>query len=172
MFHYSAIVFLIAYPVYWIKLSRRNRPISLAILVLVFIGRKPLFNILKLVLNKGHYGVESTGAYALFIIYSLIYVVCVILSKNNEQHNGLLNIFFLACLTQAFGSVNMLAARTTFFFAPAIVLLVPQVLSDYRTLSTKRVVYGATISGFFLVAVMFTARVSMFSGVSSYFFWE
>lgn len=172
LFHYTAIIFMITYPVYWCRVRKKNRAISIILLIFIFFAKTPVFHILKFILNKGHYRSEVTGAYTLFAVYTCIYIMCWLLSKDDETQNGLLNVFFLSCMTQCFGNINMLASRTTYFYVISIVLLIPQMLSEYRTNDTRKIVYLGTLICFLLFAVIFTGHASMFHDIGGYFFWR
>lgn len=175
LFHYTAIIFLIVYPVYWFRVNDNYRVLSFIVPPIIFVFRRQLFTILKYVLNKGHYNIEETGAIGLFLVITSIYIGLSILvlsiKVESTEVNGLLNILFLACLTQLFGSVNMLASRTTFFFIGVLVIVIPCIIEISTNYYNKRIIYMSALVSFLGFSIMRTGNSSMFTDIGRYFFW-
>ena len=171
LFHYSAIIFIIVYPVYWFRTGKAGRKLSIAVILLVYAFRYPLFMILKHVLHKDSYTADSNNAIMLFLVYCAIYVFCTIFGREDENQNGLLNVFFLACLTQAMGGVNMEVGRTTWYYAIPMVILIPEIVSSYQDVITKRTLYLGIWTCFALYSVVTFTGNNMIHNGTNYFFW-
>ena len=142
-FHPSAILFFLAYPLYYIKISKKNRWISVAILMLTFALKVPLFNILSKVF-KPNATIVETGALTFFCVFCLIYVFCFLFAEENEQNNGMLNLMFIACFCLSLTSVFSTAMRASYCYMNILPLILPATLNKinnkYFSLSIKLVV--------------------------------
>ncbi|SCZ81240.1 EpsG family protein [Pseudobutyrivibrio xylanivorans] len=172
LFHYTAVIFIAAYPIYWFKVSRNARRLSIMVLPLFIIFRKALFGILKHVLNKGTYDILETDSYTFFIVLCCIYILGCVMTKPMENQNGLLNLLFVACFTQAFGSVHPIASRTTYYFEIVLIILLPSLVINYRNTNTRKIIFVFTMIAFLLSAVFLTGDSGMFRGVDNYFCFE
>ena len=73
-FHSSAILFLVAYVLYYSGLMKRYRIASILILPLVFLFRNPLFGILSKLL-KDNAVPDNNSAVTLFIVFTAVYIL-------------------------------------------------------------------------------------------------
>ena len=113
-FHYSGYLFLIAYPIYYLRMNTALRVVSVFALPVVFLLRYPIFSALSKLL-KQNAAVEDNGAITLFLVFFAIYFFCFIFTDESEEQNGYTNLFFLACVCQAFGGVNSAALRVGYY---------------------------------------------------------
>ena len=174
-FHSTAIVFLIAYPMYHIKVSNKWDAISIISIPVVYVLRVPLFNILSGLL-KDNAKTTETGALTLFIIFALIYVGLVILNKKQNRPGGYINIFYLACLCQAFAGIYYTAMRVGYYFMIALAVGLPEVLQDMKSErdddKTYKLAYGIVIM-LFLIYGLRGLRFSTWAMTYPYkFFWN
>ncbi len=152
-FHSSAIVFLIAYPLYNIKQTKLIKIASFIIIPIVYVFRVPLFTILSRIF-KDDAVIEDTGALTLFLVFVAIYVVVLVLmNSENELVNGTINLFWVACICQAFGGVYSTAMRIGYYFMIYLVLALPEAVAEGDGIirlskDYKRVVYGAIFACF------------------------
>lgn len=138
LFHSSALVFLIAYPLFWIKFHPVSRVLSVAVIPVVYIFRNPIFAIVSK-LFKENAVPDDNGAFTLFIIFTLIYVFCILFSnKENQEINGYLNLFWSVCLIQAMGGVYSIVLRVGYYFMPYLMLLLPEVFSNQISKFSKK----------------------------------
>ena len=142
-FHSSAFLFFIAYPFYYIKISKKGRWISVVAFILTFALKNPLFNILSKVF-KSNAQIQETGAFTFFCVFSLIYVFCFLFAEENEKNNGMLNLMLIACFLTSFSGVYSIAIRTSYYFINMMPLILPATLKNinnkYFSLSIKLVV--------------------------------
>ncbi len=170
-FHSSAILFFLAYPLYYIKISKKNRWFSLVFLMLTFALKVPLFNILSKVF-KSNAQIQETGALTFFIVFCLIYVFCFLFLKENEQNNGMLNLMFITCFCLSFTSVFSTAMRASYCFMNVLPLILPATLNGinnkYFSVSIRLIV----VICFSLFALNSFYSSSWARSYPYYFFWE
>ena len=173
-FHFTAIVFLVAYPMYYIKISDKWDVISIISIPVVYSLRLSLFNILSR-LFKDDAKTTDTGAFTLFIIFVLIYVAMLIFNKKRNRLGGYINIFYLACLCQAFSGVYYTAMRIGYYFMIALAVGLPEILQDMKSEidddRTYRIAYGIVMM-LFIVYGLYAIRTSNWAMAYPYkFFW-
>ena len=170
-FHSSAILFLIAYPLYHLKISKRIRWFSVAILMFAFVLKEPLFMVLSKVF-KSNAQLQETGAFTVFCFFNFIYVFCFFFAEKKEKNNGMLNLMFIACFLLSFSGVYSIAMRTSYCFMNMLPLLLPATLSKinnkYFALSLKLLV----VICFCLFALNVFYSSSWAKSYPYSFFWE
>ncbi|MBQ2932175.1 MAG: EpsG family protein [Clostridia bacterium] len=142
-FHKSALIFLIAYPLYHTRFSNICKILLLSFVPVVFVFRDLLFNLLsKLFRENAQIG--STGAFLLFLVFVLIYVFLIIFNdycdKNNidnERQNGLTNLCYLACIVQIFGGIYDIAMRVGYYFMIYMIIAIPNTIENFRHIRVK-----------------------------------
>ena len=77
LFHKTAIIFLVAYPMYHIGLNDIWKAVFTLIIPVVYLLRKPLFNTLSKMF-KDEATVRDTGALTLFLIFIALYIYLII----------------------------------------------------------------------------------------------
>lgn len=170
-FHSSAIIFLISYPLYHFKVSKSQRILSCVCLIPVYIFKTPLFLILSKIF-KDDISLDNNGAITLFILFVLVYVFCTIYNDESKMQNGLLNLFYVACLCQAFGGLYSVAIRVGYYFMISLILLLPNLL---RTMcdSKEKVYYNLVIPSAFFTFGLYSIYHSSWSMAYPYnWFWE
>lgn len=149
LFHRTALVFLVAYPIYNMRMTRNKRIFSLIALGMVFIFREQIFMIVNTLLNLSLI-IDNNNAWLLLFVLIAIYIYCTVFPNKDKELNGYLNILYLACLTQSFGGVNMIVSRIGYYFMVILVLLIPKALSNIShkntQLITKFIVYVCFIA--------------------------
>lgn len=131
-FHKTSIIFLAAYPIYYLKPTDLQRLLSLLAVPAVYLFRVPLFNIASK-LFKGNAKVEDTGAMMLFIIFFLVYIFMIYFAdRNDTKTNGYINLYYIACICQAFGSVYNSAQRVGYYFMIYLIVALPNVLANLK----------------------------------------
>lgn len=132
LFHYSAFVCLLAYPLYHIKLKQSVALASCVALPLIWIAKIPIFMILARFLKQDAI-MDNNGAITLFLVYALVYFFCVFLGdRDNPEINGLANLFYVACCVQAIGGVFSTVMRVGYYFMIYLILLLPELLQDLK----------------------------------------
>ena len=130
LFHSSAIIFLIAYPLYHLRQSSMWKLISIVAIPIVYVFRLPLFRVLSAIF-KENAEVQDTGAITLFLVFTAMYIfLMVVVNNSNKLATGCTNLFWLACICQAFGGLYDTVLRVTYYFMAYALVAVPEVLAD------------------------------------------
>ena len=141
LFHDSAVVFLAAYPVYYLKLNGSLRWCTVPVIGAVYLLRRPLFRIVGSLFSS--YSASSAGGFALFLIFCAMYLFCcVFMDHSDERVNGLANLFFCACICQTFGTISSLAIRVGYYYIMSLILLLPGVLKQMKKPGERRILEG------------------------------
>lgn len=169
-FHSSAWIFVIAYPLYYLKMSRSLRKLSFAILPVVYFLRYPLFHLFS-VLFKDNATVDNNGAKTLFIVFSLVYIFCSMFSDEREETAGLKNLFFVACCIQGLGGVNSLVMRVGYYFMNSLILLLPLIIHNLSNKTNARII-RAVVGLCFVLFGLYSLRTGSWSRAYPYYwFW-
>lgn len=132
VFHRTALVFLVAYPVYHIRLTPSLRWGTLALIAGVYVLRVPLFRVFGS-LFPSYSAAGGGGSISLFLIFCAIYIFCCVFADPRDERTcGYVNLFLLACICQAFGSISNLAIRVGYYFIMILMVLLPAVLSGMK----------------------------------------
>lgn len=171
MFHKSTFVFLIAYPVYHLRLNRPLRLASILLIPLVFLFRVQLFSVLSLLFRRDA-PLDHNGAVNLLILFAGIYGICsLFVSEEDTQQNGYLNLFFVCCIAQVFGNIYSTALRVGYYFIPYAILLIPGVVAQMEP--RLRVVAKIAVVVFFVVFGLSKIYGSTWSlAYPYYWFWQ
>ena len=170
--HYSAFIFFIAYPLYYIKISKQTRWITLLIIPVVYLFRYQFFDLFSKLFRENATANE-TGAYTLLLVFCAIYVFCIVFCKDGDaEQNGYMNLFFLACMFQTFGPIYNLAMREGYYFMIILVVLLPSVISNMK-IKTNNVIAGIATSASFALYALYAIYNSTWAMAYPYhFFWE
>ena len=172
LFHYSAYIFLFAYPIYYIRLSNVWRQFSAVVIPLVFLFREPLYEVFGR-LFKDTIVADKTGAITLFLVFTAIYIYLIMFNKDlDKNQNGMINLFYVACIVQAFGSVSNIAMRVGYYFMPYLAIAVPNSITKNKDRQEYQANYVLVLIAFLLYS-MYAIRTSTWAmAYPYYFFWE
>lgn len=132
-FHKSSVFFLLAYPLYHIKIKKEALPILVIVLIVVFILRKPIFDYLYLYYNEKYIPVD-TGAYNFLFMLIAIYVLgyFVFWNKTTTYTNGLMNLILMAIIIQFFSSYSTVVMRVAYYYYIYLILLIPEQIKAFN----------------------------------------
>jgi len=142
LFHRSALIMLLMYPVYHFKLKKKVHLLFiLPFIGFIYVFNKPIFRFLLLFMQGKYYdryaeGVHSTGAYSVLLLLAVLLVFTYLLPDQcmlDPDTIGLRNILTLAVLLQTFAGVHSLAMRMNYYY----LLLVPLAISHVIDRSEK-----------------------------------
>ncbi len=147
-FHSTAIVAIVAYPVYHFRLDRRSALYGgVGVLLLVFLLKAPLFFALARLLAENPEVVRSR-AINLFLLLTVLYAFCVLFCRTEDDEiRGFSNIFWLACAAQAFAGINNVAGRVTWYFMPTLIILIPNLIVNMNIKEKQTLKYLAGMIG-------------------------
>lgn len=141
-FHSTSVIFLLAYPIYHIKLNKMLRWTSVWMLPVVWMLKKPIFIIASQIFGREP-SIDNNGAITLFLVFSVIYIFCVVYSKS--EHQGYLNLFYVACCIQALGGLNSIIIRAGYYYMIVLVILLPNVLESMQSRISRRLIKGLVV---------------------------
>lgn len=171
-FHTSSLLFLIAYPLYNLNLSKNGRIASIVLLPIAFVFKGSLFSSLCSIVGLYKSSVDDNGAWTLFVVYFLIYVFCCIFKTEDKLYNFYLNLFWVSCFIQAMGGVNLIVSRAGFYFAVFLPLLLPRALQSIKNDFAKMNIQIITMVCFILFG-LYNIYATDFAKAYPYrFFWE
>lgn len=171
LMHDSTFVFLLAYPIYHMKLNRTFRLVSILLIPLVFMFRYQLFSVLSLLFRQNAVP-DNNGAVSLLIFLTGIYAICTIFVKEEDtQNNGYLNLFFVSCICQVFGNIYSIALRAGYYYIIFAILLIPGTVAQMEP--RLRVIAKLVIIVFFVGFGLFQIYNSSWSMAYPYYwFWQ
>lgn len=153
LFHSSAILFLLAYPLYYLKMNKSVSALTVLLPPVIYLLRYPLFTLLSQLL-KNNAVPDNNNAIALFLVFWAVYFFAVLFGHEEDQNElGLRNIFFFACCCQAFGGVYGTAMRVGYYFMPALALLLPKIIVNNAASETTT--FADRRSSFIMYLVIF-----------------
>lgn len=177
-FHASSILFLAAYPMYHIKLTDIKKAAFVIMIPAVYMMKGVLFPILSRIL-KDDVEVENTGAGMLFVIFIGIYLVLIFLnSYTKKKEDGYINLFYIACVCQAFSGLNQLVVRVGYYFMIYLIIALPNTIygikDDEKPLGGKAFMIGyAAVFGAFLLYGLSAISAGGWAHTNPYvFFWQ
>lgn len=137
-FHKSAVVCAAMYPMYHLKIGKKDSVyVGLGALALIYAAKTSLFRILSGILRDSSL-VDNNGAVNYFLFLSIVYALCAAFCDEDDRDQcGLRNLFWLGCASQAFAGLFSTAGRITWYFLPALVVLVPNLLQSAKVREKK-----------------------------------
>lgn len=172
LFHKSAWIFVISYPLFYFRPSKRVRWISVGGLALVYILRYRLFATLSY-LFKDEASLYETNSITLFLIFTMVYVVCFLFVDEEVDHqlSGYINLFYVACMVQSFAGIYNLAMRVGYYFMVVLIVLLPNVISNMQSNNKKIFTIGVAVS--FSLFGLYSIGTSVWAkSAPYYFFWQ
>lgn len=162
LFHRSAIIALLFYPVYNLKLKKKSSLIAIVPLIcLAYIFRARIFSILSRIAAE-YYNTQmvNTGSISIFIMLFMFVLYCFLVPDDDlidDDTAGLRNILVLCTAIQIFACLNPIAMRMNYYFLMFVPLLLPRIID--KTLKNEGLaqlsVFVLTL--FFMFRYFFTA---------------
>lgn len=174
LFHTSALISILAYPLYWINLNRSARMVTLGTLPILFLLRSTIWDFIVRITGRS-VGAEHNGAVMLFLLFAAIYVYTIVFSPEKNSYSGLSNLLFVCCCILSLTEVSQIVQRVAYYYLPYTMLVLPEVLDAVRnsrgrieyTIHTTMVAGGFV--AFFLRNVYTTSWAMAYP---YYFFWQ
>ena len=174
LFHSSALIFLLSYPVVKMKIGYKyaifiGAALSASLLFRDFI--RQLVGILGWTDTLADYAFREVGlSYSGFIIQLTVFIFC-LLYKNKvlakDQANlALYNLLFLGLIFQTFASTIAEFFRISMYFSVFSVILIPKAISSENDKELRKIVYYLV----FCALSAYWLRSNNFSGFE--FFWK
>lgn len=136
LFHKSALVLLLMYPVYHLRLKRQYHIIYLLpIIGIIYVYKLPIFSVLILFLgsytNEYIDSIRITGAYAVTVLLIALLVYSFFMVEYNKLDDevvGLRNLLVLSVVLQVFSGVHSIAMRMNYYYLLFIPILIPRII--------------------------------------------
>lgn len=134
LFHQSALIALILYPVYHMNITKIKMLFISPIFVICLLYNERIFEFLLSFSGKYEeiYEYEQTGAGTMIVLFALFLVFSYLVpqkEKLDRETIGLRNILVVATFLQTFALSNNVAMRMNLYFIMFIPLLIPRVIS-------------------------------------------
>ncbi len=139
MFHKSAFMLLLMYPLYYIRFRKKHIPLIIAAIIVAYIGKKHIFTFMLRFAGKYNMyaATEETGSYTMLLLFLMLLAFCFILvpeSKVDEQYIGMRNYLILIIFIQCFAPIHHLVMRLSYYY----LLFVPVLISETIDRSSKK----------------------------------
>jgi len=136
LFHRSALILLLMYPVYHARLKKQIHILYLLPLIgVVYYFKIPIFRFLFMFMEGtyGDYsaGIHATGAYSVLLLLVVLLIYAFFVpeqQKMDEETVGLRNLMILSVLFQTFAGAHSIAMRMNYYYLPLIPLLIARVV--------------------------------------------
>lgn len=180
LFHNSAIMLLLIYPVYHAKITKQKLYLVVPGMLLIFALNRQIFSILTAILarfTRFDMSSSATGAYTILILFIALAVFSYVIPNEKqlpEEAKGLRNILLLAIVVQMFAPLHTLAMRMNYYYIVLIPLLIPMVIRARKD-ALRQVAYAGrwVMIGVFLLYFFAVLAPSEALNVFPYhFFWE
>jgi len=131
LFHRSAVIVLLLYPIYHSKITKKWLLFAIPSLLAAFIFNKQLFLFFIRLLGSSYYEkyaeIQSTNAYTMIILFALFLAFSFFMVNDNDLDAntlGLRNIMLLIFAIQLFAPINTMAMRMNYYFLVYIPVLI------------------------------------------------
>lgn len=137
-FHLSALVFLPAYPLYFLKIKKKHFLLVLGFIAIVFVFKSFLLKFFVSAAFEKYDSSEllvSTGAYTMFFIMLSIYSLSIFVQRKREfsvSLNAFSNYILMALLIQIAASESQVAMRAGYYYFIFITLLLPEIMATFK----------------------------------------
>lgn len=161
-FHYSALVFLIAYPLAHMKIGFKHIAVIIAALIVAYLYGDYVRDLVALVgwtERMASYSFrEGTLTASGFVIQFFIFIFCVYYKKGvlktDRKNLSLYNLLFLGLVFQAFAIVIAEFFRISMYFSIFSIILIPLAVKAERDKFTRRVVHTSIYISFVVFFIM------------------
>lgn len=174
LFHSTAVVALLVYPVAGIRPDGVARWCSVAVLGVLFVFRSELWNALVHFTGRSIPAVHN-GSVALMLLFWGIYGYLILFSREKGCLFGLINLQYLACCALVFAEVSNVAQRVGYYFMLYLTLSLPELLREVRRnrgIFEYSLHWLAVVGGFLLFGIYQLRRNTWAMAWPYAFFWE
>lgn len=172
--HNSALIFLLAFPLYNMRFTSANSRIAIIGVFFLLPFLSAIINtVVPFVFGSRYNNYQDTGgAITLFLLYVIIYILSLKILIENQKDNLIRGLIVMAVACQSLGSIGSGAiTRIGFYFTIFFTLLFPELVNVYSTNKNK------SIMTFFMSLLLFvffywTNKDGYLDVIPYYFFWE
>lgn len=159
LFHQSAIMLFLMYPIYRAKITRNWLCFVVPIMAMTLVLNSRIYTMIVPLMGERYYerygATSSTGAYSVILLL-LVLAIFAILVPNDDQMDddtiGLRNLLFLSGCLQCFSPVNTIAMRMNYYYLIFVPLTISKVITRSKR-QYRQLAYFATVAmcGVFLL---------------------
>lgn len=171
-FHKTAIIFIVAYPLYDLKLNLKHYIFIIPSFIICFILKAQIFKIVAFLFKGEEVQAQSTGAYGLFIfMIGVLTLSYIFYNSDSKEVNAYRNYILVAIFIQMLASQSNLIGRAGYYFWIFVTLLVPEVLKSQKNMLTRYL--SECVVGSFLVIYYLDKLSTGYLNIVPYkFFWQ
>lgn len=140
LFHKSAFMLILMYPIYHMKIRSRHSIFIVTALIAAFILRRQLFTLIGAVIELMRIGYDATtadtGAYMNLLLSFIFLIFSLVITDDTKADGdllGLRNILMLNIAIQIFAPLHHTIMRVAYYFAALLPLLIPKVVNCAKT---------------------------------------
>lgn len=142
LFHKTAFIFVLAYPLYNIKINKTILIVWICIFGLFLIFRNSIISIiLNYIYKPAEVIGQSGGGYKMLIMLFALSCVCYYMQdkllKQDESNRLFINMIFLATIIQCLSTVFGNAYRVTLYFSFAMIIVIPNIIEVIKKREIK-----------------------------------
>ena len=130
LFHTSAFILLVLYPLYHIRITKRWLWFVLPAMVMVYVTKDRIFNFIIEFLWKDYEGATETGSFMILILLIIFSIYSYIMVEDKALDNdtiGMRNLLLLSVVIQMFAMLHPLSMRMNYYFLIFIPILIPKI---------------------------------------------
>ena len=133
LFHSSAIIILLMYPIYHWKIKRKHLIFIFPLIAFVYTFNSEIymfvFRFIDEKFQERYAYTTQTGAYTMLLVF-FVFVIYAFVFTNEKKYThdekGLRNYLLMALLLQIFALVNSVAMRLNYYYLPFIPIIITQ----------------------------------------------
>ena len=173
-FHQTAIVFLVVYPLVFIKLKPSHIMMVIAGIVVAVLLSDRLISSANDLFGKNYKGAIDTGGFVATAIYVLIIVFSIYVAKRPIRNNIDTLIFFMlivgfVCYIERYIGV-LIAERISFYFVASQMILLPNAIAEGRIVKKDLWLVNGMV--YCLCIALFIYRLQGSDLLPFEFFWQ
>ncbi len=172
LFHETALICLMYYPLYHISLSKQVKCFLLAIPAIVFIFGKEIVYLLSTIIPS--IDVSFTNSWEMFLVFYILLIVSFIITNKSRNLKciGYSNIFYFAVIFQALSNYFIQFGRIAYYFSIFSILIVPLLYQFKFKSNLTKVVVLLFIMLIQIISLLFLSRDGWQMSNPYLFFWQ
>lgn len=171
--HTSALVFIFAFPLYWLKFSSKIKlGVCFIILIILFLFKDIIMLVADFIFRDdrytGHIQTTSVGGITIAVVYMIFALFQVYYDKKGT--NSYISILLLISIIQFTGGYSQTIPRVGYYFLPLFALSFPEALSAIK--AKTRSIYSWAFVVWFTTFFFLQASSRYLEVVPYKFFWN
>jgi len=178
VFHTSAIIFIVAYPLCnWLKMSNGKYILASIIGIIIVLSLSSvLAYVVPLVFGDGKYmgylKYEVIPSYNLLIVVFGIFLFTFLAKTPSKSLQNNRALLFMAVMCQSLGLVSEAGSRIAYYFFIAICLAIPQTIEEWQTDKSVKQLTKLGIASVMCAFFFYNNSSGYLEVIPYHFFWE